>query len=297
VGFRLKTGQAVSSEVRRIVLRQLDRAVDELTKIGDPESDEAIHDARRRVKKIRAIIRLVRPVLDRAHRADPALRRVSKLLAPVADGQGVIDTLNQLLRRYRTQMPRRTATAIRADLVARSRRIDLKAAKEHVLEKARRTLRAETRKVKDWRLSAEGFSALSPGLKASVRRAREAMVAAWLKPTAQHHHTWRRHVKNHWFHVRLLSARCGNRLQPYQRQIEALDGVLGEYHNLVLLHEVLVGDTALPPREVTRCLRIVERYQRELRRHAQILGIRIYSEKPRRFVRRVKALWQAQGTT
>ena len=61
MGFRLKTGQAVSSEVRRIVLRQLDRAVDELTAIGDPESDEAIHDARRRVKKIRAIIRLVRP--------------------------------------------------------------------------------------------------------------------------------------------------------------------------------------------------------------------------------------------
>jgi len=297
VGFRLKTGQAVSSEVRRIVLRQLDRAVDELTAIGDPESDEAIHDARRRVKKIRAIIRLVRPVLDRAHRDDPALRRVSKLLAPVADGQGVIDTLNQLLRRYRTQMPRKTATAIRADLVARSRRIDLKAAKEHVLEKARRTLRAETRRVKEWRLSAEGFGALSPGLKISVRHAREAMVTAWLKPTAQHHHSWRRHVKNHWFHVRLLSARCGNRLQPYQRQIEALDGVLGEYHNLVLLREVLVGDTALAPREVKRCLRIVERYQKELRRHAQILGIRIYSEKPRRFVRRVKELWQEHGTS
>ena len=297
MGFRLKTGQAVSSEVRRIVLRQLDRAVDELTKIGDPESDEAIHDARRRVKKIRAIIRLVRPVLDRAHRDDPALRRVSKLLAPVADGQGVIDTLNQLLRRYRTQMPRKTATAIRADLVARSRRIDLKAAKEHVLEKARRTLRAETRRVKEWRLSAEGFGALSPGLKISVRHAREAMVTAWLKPTAQHHHSWRRHVKNHWFHVRLLSARCGNRLQPYQRQIEALDGVLGEYHNLVLLREVLVGDTALAPREVKRCLRIVERYQKELRRHAQILGIRIYSEKPRRFVRRVKELWQEHGTS
>jgi hypothetical protein len=103
-------------------------------------------------------------------------------------------------------------------------------------------------------------------------------------------------VKNHWFHVRLLSAQCGNRLQPYQRLIEALDGVLGEYHNLVLLREVLVGDTALAPREVTRCLRIVERYQKELRRHAQILGIRIYSEKPRRFVQRVKALWQEHGT-
>lgn len=293
MAFRLKTGEAVSSDIRRIVLQQLDRATSELTSIGDPESDQAIHDARRRVKKIRAIIRLVRPVLNKAHRADPELRRVSKMLAPVADGQGVIDTLSQLLKRYRRELPRKTAAAIRTDLIDRSRQIDSKASKQGVLEKAQMTLRAERRRVKNWRLRAEGFSALAPGLKNSVRRARFAMMTAWLHPSAQHHHTWRRHVKNHWFHVRLLSARCGYRLQPYQRQLEALDGVLGEYHNLVLLHEVLVSDSTLAQREVGRCLRIVQRYQSELRRQAQVLGIRIYSEKPRRFVRRVRELWDA----
>jgi CHAD domain-containing protein len=293
VAFRLKTGEAVSSDIRRIVLQQLDRANSELTSIGDPESDQAIHDARRRVKKIRAIIRLVRPVLNKAHRADPELRRVSKMLAPVADGQGVIDTLSLLLKRYRRELPRKTAAAIRTDLIDRSRQIDSKASKQGVLEKAQMTLRAERRRVKHWRLRAEGFRALAPGLKDSVRRARLAMMTAWLHPTAQHHHTWRRHVKNHWFHVRLLSGRCGYRLQPYQRQLEALDGILGEYHNLVLLHEVLVSDSTLVQREVARCLRIVQRYQSELRRQAQVLGIRIYSEKPRRFVRRVRELWDA----
>jgi hypothetical protein len=215
------------------------------------------------------------------------------MLAPVADGQGVIDTLSLLLKRYRRELPRKTAAAIRTDLIDRSRQIDSKASKQGVLEKAQMTLRAERRRVKHWRLRAEGFRALAPGLKDSVRRARLAMMTAWLHPTAQHHHTWRRHVKNHWFHVRLLSGRCGYRLQPYQRQLEALDGILGEYHNLVLLHEVLVSDSTLAQREVARCLRIVQRYQSELRRQAQVLGIRIYSEKPRRFVRRVRELWDA----
>ena len=289
----MKSGQSVSNEIRRIVLQQLDRATSELTSIGDPESDEAIHDARRRVKKIRAIIRLVRPVLGKEYRADPALRRVSKLLAPVADGQGVIDTLNQMLKRYRRELPPKTAEAIRSDLVDRGRRIDSQASKDGVLEKAQMTLRAERQRVKRWKLNADGFRAVAPGLKASVRRARSAMVDAWLHPTASHHHTWRRHVKNHWFHVRLLGARCGYRLQSYQRQLEALDGILGEYHNLVLLHEVLVSDTALAHNEVAHCLTIVERYQRALRRNAHVLGIRIYSEKPRRFVRRVRELWDA----
>jgi len=291
VGFRLKSGQSVSNEVRRIVLRQLDLAASELVSIGDPESDEAVHDARRRVKKIRAIIRLVRPVLDKPYRSDPDLRRVSRMLAPVADGKGVIDTLNELPHRYRKQLPRKTTAAIRSDLIAREKQIDRKAAKDGVLQEAKKTLRHERERVKHWKLSADGFRAIAPGLKESVRRARTGMVTAWLRPTASNHHTWRRHVKNHWFHVRLLQARCGNRLQPYQRQLEALDGALGEYHNLVLLHEVLVSDSTLSRKEVARCIRIVERYQQALRRNAQVLGMRIYDEKPGRFVRRVKHLW------
>jgi len=293
VGFRLKSGQSITSEVRRIVLRQLDLAASELVSVGDPESDEAVHDARRRVKKIRAIIRLIRPVLDKPFRSDPDLRRVSKMLAPVADGKGVIDTLNELLQRYRKQLPRKTAAAIRSDLLAREKQIDRKAAEDGVLQQAKKTLRLERERVKHWKLNEEGFRAIAPGLKDSVRRARDGMVAAWLHPTAANHHTWRRHVKDHWFHVRLLEGRCSNRLQPYQHQLEALDGVLGEYHNLVLLHEVLVSDSTLSRHEVARCLRIVERYRQALRRNAQVLGMRIYEEKPGRFVRRVKHLWDA----
>jgi CHAD domain-containing protein len=293
VGFRLKSGETVSNDVRRIVLRQLDLAASELVSVGDPESDEAVHDARRRVKKIRAIIRLIRPVLDKPHRSDPNLRRVSKMLAPVADGKGVIDTLNELLHRYRKELPRKTAAAIRSDLIAREKQIDRKAAEDGVLQEAKRTLRHERTRVKRWKLSADGFRAIAPGLKDSVRRARDGMVTAWLHPSAANHHTWRRSVKDHWFHVRLLQERCDNRLQPYQHHLEALDGILGEYHNLVLLHEVLVSDSTLSRREVARCLRIVERYQRALRRNAQVLGMRIYDEKPRRFVRRVKRLWDA----
>jgi CHAD domain-containing protein len=294
VGFRLKSGQAISSEIRRIVLRQLDLATSELKAIGDPESDEAIHDARRRVKKIRAVIRLVRPVLDKSYRTgvDPELRRVSRMLAPVADGQGVIDTLNVLARRYRKALPRRAVAALRADLVERERRIDARADAQHVLQKATRALRAQRRQIKEWKLNAEGFSAIAPGLRESVRRARHAMAVAWAHPTPRHFHSWRRYVKDHWFHVRLLEAHCGNHLVPVQRRLEALDGMLGEYHNLVLLREVLLDDSALAPLDRSYCLRVVARYQRALRQQAQILGVRTYSEKPRRFVRRVKRLWQ-----
>src|SRR4030095_6844993 len=122
--------------------------------------------------------RLVRPSRDKPSRpgVDPELRRVSRMLAPVADGQGVIDTLNVLARRYRKALPRRAVAALRADLIERERRIDARADAHHVLQKATRALRAQRRQIKEWKLNEEGFRAIAPGLKESVRRARHAMT-------------------------------------------------------------------------------------------------------------------------
>jgi hypothetical protein len=95
--------------------------------------------------------------------------------------------------------------------------------------------RAQARQ--DWAILGDGFEAIAPGLEESYRRARDGMILAWSKPKANHYHSWRRYVKDHWFHVRLLEDNCGNICSAYQRRIEALDGVLGEYHNLVILRE------------------------------------------------------------
>ena len=295
MAFRLKKGAPVATEVRRIVLRQLEVAVSELHTVGDPQSDEAVHDARRRVKKIRAIIRLVRPVLDKAYRSvDDDLRTVAHMLAPVADGRGIIETLDELARRYGKALPPRTIEAARKGVIRHGARADRDAAERGILEVAAGTLRSERKRIKHWHMSAQGFRAIGPGLEESYRRARRMMIVAWSRPKPSHFHTWRRYVKDHWFHVRLLEGRCGYHLVGYERRIEALDGVLGEYHNVILLRDVLVTDVDLPREETARCLRVIARYQRLLRRHAELLGVRIYTERPRRFVRRIRRLWQQQ---
>ena len=297
MALRLKRDAPIAAEVRRLVLQQLEAAISELRVVGDPASDEATHDARRRVKKIRAVIRLVQPDLDKTSRAfDRELKDVSRMLAPVADGQGIIETLDQLAHRYRKLLPARAVRSIRAGLRERSARIDHDANNRGRIQIAAETLRGERRHVKDWAIRGDGFQAIAPGLEESYRRARDGMILAWSKPKANHYHSWRRYVKDHWFHVRLLEDNCGNHLLSYQRRIEALDGILGEYHNLVILREVLVSDGYTSHRETARCLGVVSRYQRLLRRHAESIGIRIYGEKPHRYLRRVERLWQGGRT-
>src|SRR5262245_49411093 len=297
MAFRLKQGASISSEIRRIVLKQLEAAISELHTVGDPQSDDAVHDARRRVKKIRAIIRLVRPVLDKDSRAvDRDLSTVSRLLAPVADGRGIVETLNEIEHRYPASLPKRTLAAARAGVLRNGARADREAQTRGILKMAAGTLRSERSRIKHWRIRGDGFRAIAPGLEQSYRRARRMMLVTWSKPKPSHFHTWRRYVKDHWFHIRLLEGRCGFHLVAYERRIAALDGILGEDHSVMLLRDLLVTDESLPHEEGARCLRVVSRYQRVLCRHAEILGARIYTERPRRFVRRVRHLWRDAPT-
>jgi hypothetical protein len=119
------------------------------------------------------------------------------------------------------------------------------------------------------------------------------MTLALAHPTVDHYHAWRRRVKDHWFQTRLLDGRCGGELVAIERGLEALDGCLGEYHNCALLQHALITEALLPREDTARTLRVVRRYERELRRQAEHLGAQMYSETPRAFVARVKRLWRS----
>ena len=293
MAFRLKRDARIGDEVKRIVGRPLELATTELRSIGDPRSDAAIHRARRRVKKIRAVIRLVRPSLGGTFQPiNRRLRETVDLLAPVADGQGVVEALDRLSEKYGDGFAAETLATFRAGLVEREARADRQAKVDRVLQRVSATLRDERERVKKWKLKGASFKPLARSLETSCRAARKAMAATITHPTTDNFHWWRRHVKDHWFHVRLIKARCGNRLLAYERRLEALDDCLGEYHNFALLGAIVMAETSVPRPEAARRLRIIKKYQGELRRKAYALGRRIYAEKPRHFVRRVRALWR-----
>jgi hypothetical protein len=56
IAFSLRKGEPVGKELRRVVLKQLENAIDELRNDASPE---AIHNARKNVKKVRAVLDLI----------------------------------------------------------------------------------------------------------------------------------------------------------------------------------------------------------------------------------------------
>jgi CHAD domain-containing protein len=292
--YRLKPRHSIASEVRHIVDKQLGLAMRKLRATGDERSDNAVHQARRHIKKVRAVLRLVRPAIgDAYYPANRRMRIAGRLLAPIADGRSAVDTVANLQRRYRTRLPRRTIASIRSVLLERADRIDRKAEIDRVLPRAVNILRLGRSRFVGLTLNARGFRAIAPGLERSVRRARTAMKCAIAHPTADAYHTWRRRVKDLWFQMRLLEGRCNDSLLNDQRGLEALDGCLGELHNVAILERILINEALISRSEAARCLRLLHRYQGHLRRRAATLGGLVTREKPRQFVRRIKHEWDS----
>jgi hypothetical protein len=294
VGYRLHSEQPIAHEVVRIANRQLELAIAGLNTVDDTERDNAVHATRRHVKKVRALIRLVRPALGHRYRGvNRRLRAVNRLLAPIADGRAAVDTLARVAERSGHELPPEVVVAIRATLVRLESVANEEAALNDALDTAAALLRAERDGIAGWILHETGFGAVAPGLTGTIRAARRAMAKAVTRARNDDYHTWRQRVKDLWLQVRLLQGRCGDALALDERRLEELDGVLGECHNCGILCDVLTSDATLNRTDAARCLRLVRRYERELRRRARRLGTTVHEETPKQFIARVRWLWRS----
>ena len=193
-------------EVRRIADGQLEQAIAGLRRRGDSESDAAVHAARRHIKKVRALFRLVRPALGRYGAVDRRLRTVKRLLAPIADGEAVVDTLARL-RQSTPEAAGPTSSVASAPgssprTVARRRRLPTTVCSRRAPDSS-----APSARRSGVALSQTASARSRPG--SSGPCARRAARRWHAHPTIARYHKWRQRVKDQWLQVRLLEGRCG----------------------------------------------------------------------------------------
>src|SRR5919108_3500582 len=98
MSFQLKPDKTVGKNIRRIVRKQLDGVLEELTRGHKGSRDEVVHEARKSLKKIRAVLRLVRPAIgDKTYRQEnTCFRDAARPLTEVRDARILIETLDKL---------------------------------------------------------------------------------------------------------------------------------------------------------------------------------------------------------
>jgi CYTH domain-containing protein/CHAD domain-containing protein len=292
--YRLLPDEDAAAGVRRVILGRLDKAAERLREAGD-EGDalaEAIHGARKDLKKARAALRLVRDELDKKtfKRENRALRDAARLLSASRDAEVKLATLDSLDEGEGDMPPGATALWREALLADRDRIVG---GADDGTADAIAAIEAVAARVPEWKLRAEGWNLLAPGIDTAYREGREAFAALGDAPSFEAVHELRKRGKDLWYQVRLLRATWPTVLDASADEIHAFTDLLGDHHDLAVLADDLAGRAEVDAthRETLRAL--IEARQARLLADALATGARVYAEKPKAFLRRLRAYWRA----
>jgi CHAD domain-containing protein len=299
MGYAFEAEESVSDGVHRIAAEQIESAVTGLEAAGPADLAAAVHDARKRGKKVRGVLRLVRPALGGDYGpANRALRNAGRELSPLRDARAALATFDDLVAGSRDLLPTGGLGTVRSGLAALADDAAQDPNAPRRIGNAVDLLRVGGRRIEGATLDAGGWDALGPGLRRTYRDGRHALADARLRRDPDAVHEWRKRVKDAWYHVRLLGGAAPSVLDPLGRRFHDLADALGDAHDLVVIRDRLRRE---PERfggraPVEAACALADRRRAELERRAIGLGVRLYAEKPKAYARRVRRYRRAWRT-
>jgi CHAD domain-containing protein len=282
--FQFRKTESPAKAVRRVSRERISVARERLREGGHAA---AIHDVRREIKKLRAILRLAREAVGRGRyrKSVRALREAAGYLAGPRDARVMLKTFEQL-----TGGDRRHFAEIEKILQKHCRRQTRRFHRSKSVSIADRILRKINRRMRGLKIEASGWSAIEPGLKESYVRGVKASVLVHRKPMPENFHDWRKHVKNLWYYFQLLRPAWPPELRTMTDDLELLGGQLGEDHDLFLLEQFVKRNCA-KQKQTAALNQLIESRQEKLREATLKLGSRLYTESPSSLCRRLENHW------
>src|SRR5581483_9455456 len=227
--------------------------------------DEAIHEARKSVKKLRALIRLVSNELgSTADEENTHLRDVGRQMSELRNAAAMLEVIDGLEKHFGVV---NHLAEVRQHFLTRKADAENGPKATAIMHAAATAFNGFAERAGNWPLTTDDFSAFKKGLKKSVRAGRRALACVKKEPSDENYHEWRKSAKDHWYHLRLLSGVMGRPIERREKQFDRLAETLGDDHNLVVLRDVLSAEPHVfsARRELSAFLKMLEERREELR--------------------------------
>jgi CHAD domain-containing protein len=293
--YRLRGGETSDEGVRRVAHGRVEAALGQLRREAKVDVATAVHDARKDLKKLRSLQRLVRADLGKQrYRAENGrYRDAARLLSSPRDAEVKLETLAGLREAFPDELP--AMDGLRRVLEDERERLAGDAGDPELagrLEQAAAAIAAGGAEVDAWELAAADFELLRAGIERSYRRGRNAFRALGDDPSDEAVHELRKRVKDLWYHLRLLRDVWPATMKGAANAAHELSDLLGEHNDLAVLAADARARAPDDP-DLPALVALAERRQRELLDAALPLGERLYAEKPKRYADRLASYWYA----
>ncbi len=295
--FRFDRKESVPDGVRRMATAQLDAGIYVLTNPDELGLGESVRDFRKRCKKLRGLLRMVRPELGGVFkRENVAIRDASRSLSEARDAQAMISTEGDLISNGKSDVTKSEAAEAHAEIVAHAQReaANLEAHLDR-MQPAIIALGEVRERVPSWPLTLEGFDALAPGIAKVYQQGRKLAAASRESPTVVALHTWRKRAKYLWYQIGIITPAKPKKLQPLTDQLDDLGDLLGHDHDLAVMIETLKSSPSDFGGKgyVKKAAKAARSQRRHLQKDAHAIGKGIYTDKPGVFVAKLGRYWDA----
>jgi hypothetical protein len=235
VAYRIDFSRDLAQERKRIAAEQIARARAEL---GDPalDIDTCVHQFRKRMKKIRALLWLYRAADSKWYRReDRRYRDLARTCSRQRDATVAVETLERVTDYFARQIEPGGFLSIRAELDARRRAYSQRALRDTSLAQLGKSLQRLQRRVADWPEPHIDIDTLVNGIRKTHRRTYQMMYRARDHNSAQTWHEWRKCVKYLNYHWKLLRGAWPPVIKVWRAELGRLGGLLGADHDFMQL--------------------------------------------------------------
>jgi CHAD domain-containing protein len=292
MAFSFKRRESVAKAIRRLGCDRIESALECLKDCSRPE---AIHGARKDIKKTRAVFRIARTGIARKdfRRLARLLREAAGYLAPPRDAYVKARTLVHLTDHFKGQLAPEALRHVRSHLRYAADEEMKRFVEEKKAKAVERVLRGLQKEVKCLEIDGRGWALISAGVKGAYGSGRRAFQTVLEDASPENFHEWRKRAKDLWYQVTLLEPIWPEQLDAIARELETLGESLGDDHDLFVLQESVQEKCASDTnwRELEILHGLIDERQRELRAAAVALGKRFYAEKPGLFCERLAEYW------
>lgn len=251
---------------------------------------ELVHEARKAIKRMRALARLLRHELGEQEfkRVNKSLRIAGCRLAGARDAEVLVATLERLRDRHPKALALDGIGSLAERLQNEREQANGRSYEHEVLLDIAEMRRDLTR----WNLASQDFEAVAPGLRRLYRegRRRYRRVKHGHGCDEEDVHDWRKRVKSLYYALDMLGGKKAKGARRSTKRADRLGELLGDEHDLWMLCSYLLEHphaAGEDPSAHRKLLKLIERRRKRLRKRALKLGGRLYKRKAGGFTRRV----------
>jgi CHAD domain-containing protein len=280
MSYRIAKGESLAEAFGRIAAEEMDLA---MAQLGRRNRGEAVHNARKALKRLRALLRSLRVAFPRKlFRAENRrLAAAGRKISPLRDLHVQLRTLGKLrgtagpaYDRIERQLRRRQTSYIRRIPALR--------------KTVRGMLQDSRQSIASLPMGHATPADLTAGLQRIYKQGRSAFKTARRNPTAQNLHESRKKAKLLGYGFELIEGLRPGKVSELTRRAATLTDALGDDHDLfMVLHALQHEHRAMPSRDFRLLAKRIAVKRAKLQKKAFKMATRLYRDKPAYFGQRL----------